>query len=60
MFWKSMLPTSMPRGGIITSSTKLFTTVPKAPPMMIPTAMSTTLPRTANSLNSFIMPMDAS
>ena len=39
-------------GGISTSETSDFTMVPKAPPMMMPTAMSTTLPLTANSLNS--------
>ena len=37
---------------MMTSLTKLLTMVPKAPPMMMPTAMSTTLPRMANSLNS--------
>jgi hypothetical protein len=40
-------------GGISTSSTRLLTMVPKAPPMMMPTAMSTTLPRMAKVLNSF-------
>src|SRR5256885_473089 len=35
------------------SSTREVTIRPKAAPIMIPTAMSTTLPRMANSLNSF-------
>ena len=39
-------------GGMITSSTSDLTIVPNAGPMMMPTAMSTMLPLTANSLNS--------
>ena len=35
------------------SSTMLLTILPKAAPMITPTAMSTTLPFTANALNSF-------
>ena len=35
------------------SPTRLLTMVPNAPPMMMPTAISTTLPRIANCLNSF-------
>jgi NAD(P)-dependent dehydrogenase (short-subunit alcohol dehydrogenase family) len=42
-----------PIGGIRISLTKEVTIFPKATPMMIPTAMSTTFPRSANSLNSF-------
>ena len=49
---KSTLPRARPIGGMMTSSTSDFTMVPKAPPMMMPTARSTTLPRIANSLNS--------
>jgi hypothetical protein len=44
-----------PIGGMITSFTTESTILPKAAPMMMPTAMSTTLPLTANSLNSFSM-----
>ena len=40
-------------GGMITSATSDLTMVPKAAPMMMPMAMSSTLPRMANSLNSF-------
>jgi hypothetical protein len=40
-------------GGMMTSWTNELTMVPKAAPMMIPTAISTTFPRIANSLNSF-------
>jgi hypothetical protein len=36
----------------MTSATSDLTIVPKAAPIMIPTAMSTTFPRIANSLNS--------
>src|SRR5881396_2424127 len=39
------------------SPTKDVMILPNAPPMMIPTAMSTTLPRIANSLNSLTIPM---
>ena len=46
-----------PSGGMITSLTKDETILPKAAPMMIPTAMSTTLPLTAKALNSLSMPM---
>ena len=41
--------------GMRTSPTKVVTMPPKAAPMMMPTAMSTTLPRIAKSLNSFSM-----
>src|ERR1043166_1811547 len=41
-------------GGVRTSATSELTILPKAPPMMTPTAISTTLPRIANSLNSWI------
>ena len=45
-------PTSKPTAGMIRSATIEDTIFPKAPPIMIPTAMSTTLPRMANCLNS--------
>jgi hypothetical protein len=38
--------------GMITSPTRDATILPKAPPMITPTAMSTTFPRSANALNS--------
>ena len=44
--------------GVITSSIKELTILPKAPPIMTPTAISTTLPLMANSLNSFIKLID--
>src|SRR5699024_7909626 len=40
-------------GGIITCFTMVFTTLLKAVPIMIPTAISSILPFIANSLNSF-------
>src|ERR1700687_4559610 len=52
---KSTLPINFPNGGIRTSPTREVAIFPKAPPMMIPTARSTTFPRTMNSLNSLIM-----
>ena len=55
---KSTPPNNTPIGGMMTSLTSELTIFPKAAPMMIPTAMSTTLPRMANFLNSdnhFIM-----
>src|SRR5690554_2502241 len=51
---KSTPPMMTPRGGMITSSTKEDTILPNAAPMMMPTAMSTTLPRTAKALNSLM------
>ena len=47
-----IFPISGPGGGIITSSTNEETIFPNAAPMIMPTAISITLPRTANSLNS--------
>src|SRR5262245_16904948 len=47
-----------PMGGIRTSLTSELTTPLNAAPMMTPTARSTTLPRSANSLNSLIRPID--
>jgi hypothetical protein len=38
--------------GMMTSPTSESTILPKAPPMITPTARSITLPLTANSLNS--------
>ncbi len=52
-FVKSMSPMMLPTAGMITSDTSDFTTVANAPPMMMPTAMSTRLPLKANSLNCF-------
>ena len=49
---KSTPPSSKPKGGMITSDTNDDTILPKAAPIMIPTAISTTLPRSANCLNS--------
>src|SRR5512135_2362542 len=54
-FEKSTFPKTSPIGGIRTSDTNVPMIVPKAAPMMMPTAMSMTLPRMANSLNSFSM-----
>ena len=53
---KSTPPSSMPSGGIMTSFTSDVVILPNAAPMMTPTAMSTTLPRIAKSLNSLSMP----
>ena len=50
-------PMSRPIGGMSTSLTSDATILPKAPPMMMPTAMSMTLPRIANSRNSLSMPI---
>src|SRR3954464_9687588 len=49
---KSTLPMASPMGGMMTSSTNDLTMVPNAPPMMMPTAKSSTLPRSAKALNS--------
>src|ERR1700732_4079416 len=46
---------SSPIGGISTSSTSDETILPKAAPMITPTAKSRTLPRMTNALNSFNM-----
>src|SRR6185312_4243674 len=53
MLEKSTPPVTTPIGGMMMSSTSDLTMVEKAAPMMTPTAMSMTLPRSANSLNSF-------
>ena len=52
-FVKSTFPNNQPRGGIIISFTIESTILPNAAPIMIPTAISITLPRIANVLNSF-------
>src|SRR5262245_40561723 len=52
-FEKSTPRVARPIGGMITSFTSEFTTVVNAAPMMMPTAMSSTLPRAMNFLNSF-------
>ncbi len=44
-----------PSGGMIMSFTSELAIELKALPMMMPTAISMTLPRTANSLNSLMM-----
>src|SRR5436190_19747109 len=49
---KSRPPKIAPTIGMIRSLTSESTILPKAPPMMTPTARSTTLPLTANSRNS--------
>src|SRR5437773_1745020 len=49
---KSTPPRSLPIGGIRTSLTSEVTMVPKAAPMITPTARSTTFPRMMNVLNS--------
>src|SRR3954471_20249071 len=49
---KSTLPSIRPIGGMMTSSTSEVMILPKAAPMITPTARSRTLPRTASSLNS--------
>src|SRR6187401_3581475 len=55
LFEKSSPPVSKPIGGIRMSFTRDVTMLPKAAPMMTPTARSMALPLTANSLNSFHM-----
>lgn len=52
---KSTLPNRAPVDGIRISLTNDVTIFPKAAPMTIPTARSTTLPRATNSLNSLNM-----
>ena len=53
---KSILPPkSVEIRGMTMSFTKESTILPKAPPIMTPTARSTTLPLTAKALNSFMM-----
>src|SRR5260370_38701803 len=52
-FEKSTRPRRRPSGGIRTSLTNEVTILPKGAPMMTPIAKSTTLPRRANSRNSF-------
>src|SRR6476469_7642047 len=47
-----MPPVTAPITGMIKSPTSEFTIPEKAAPMMTPTARSTTLPRSANFLNS--------
>ncbi|MNW08895.1 hypothetical protein D3C71_2057640 [compost metagenome] len=54
---KSTPPIRMPSGGMIRSPTNEETILPNAAPMMIPTAISTTLPLTAKALNSFSTPI---
>ena len=52
---KSILPAKIPSRGLIKFFTKDCTIAVKAAPMITPTAMSITLPREINSLNSLIM-----
>src|SRR3954467_14703186 len=49
---KSTPPKARPMGGMITSLTRELMMPVKEAPMITPTAKSTTLPRTANFLNS--------
>lgn len=51
-FEKSTPPVSQPIGGMMISVTREVTILPKAVPIMIPTAISTTFPLMAKSLNS--------
>src|SRR6266540_4126833 len=53
---KSSPPVRRLIGGMITSLTSELTMEPNAAPMITPTARSTALPLTANSLNSFHIP----
>src|SRR5271163_1685820 len=55
---KSTPPRPRPMGGISTSLTRELTMPVKDAPMITPTARSTTLPRTANFLNSVSKDMD--
>src|SRR5258705_10757652 len=55
LFEKSSPPVTKPIGGIRISFTSEVMILPKAAPMMTPTARSMALPLTANSLNSFHM-----
>src|ERR1017187_6121750 len=57
---KLTLPIALPIGGMMMSLTAEVTILPNAPPMITPTARSTTLPRIANSLNSLSIPMTVS
>src|SRR5437764_13649553 len=52
---KSSPPISRPTTGMMRSFTSESTILPKAVPMITPTARSTTLPLTANSRNSLTM-----
>jgi len=54
---KSMPPVTIPSGGISRSLVNDATIFPNAPPITTPTAMSTTFPCIANSLNSWSIPM---
>src|SRR5215218_6818421 len=49
---KSTRPSRRPMGGMITPSTRVVTILPKAAPMMTPTARSITFPRAMKSRNS--------
>src|SRR5260221_6287289 len=55
---KSRPPTMRPMTGMMRSLTSESTIFPNAPPMITPTARSTTLPLTANSRNSLANDMD--
>ena len=52
-FLKFTPPIKRPIGGMMMSLTNEETILPKAPPIIIPTAISTTLPFMAKALNSF-------
>src|SRR5688572_13668413 len=57
---KSTPPIIQPSAGMTIAFTNADTILPKAAPITMPTAMSTTLPFIANSLNSAIRPMVSS
>src|SRR5471032_511496 len=57
---KSTPPSAKPIGGMMTSLTSELTMPVKEAPMITPTARSTTVPRTANFLNSSIRAMEPS
>src|SRR5512143_448016 len=58
MLEKSRPPVTRPMTGMIRSLTSESTILPNAPPMITPTARSTTLPLTANSRNSLANDME--
>ena len=55
--WKSILPMRRPTTGLMMSFTTDCTIAVKAAPTTIPTAMSRTLPRMMNFLNSAMKPV---
>src|SRR6266550_5427526 len=59
MLAKSILPSTRPNGGMMMPSTRSVTILPKAAPMMTPTARSMTLPRAMKSRNCLATDMRA-